>query len=226
MGAAKLSSDQRLSLIIETQREILASDGGLHSSMQLIAERSQEIIGADGAMINLLESEMLHTVGVSGHAVGVIDSRRPVSGSIARFAIADGQPILIQDCANDERIDQTMQSPRVGDHSLICVPLFSGSDVIGTVNVMRLSPDDPFGEDDRETLEMISVLLSSVVSRAAEIEARQAQAVAINRFRTLFDEASFGILRLNKEGHRARRQPGACIDARGRARRDHRRRVL
>ena len=48
---------------------------------------------------------------------------------------------------------------------------------------------------------MISVLLSSVVSRTAEVEAREAQAVAINRFRTLFDEASIGILRLNKQGH-------------------------
>src|SRR5579863_10454589 len=98
MGAAKLSSDQRLSLIMETQREIFASELGLNAAMQLIAERSQEIIGADGAMINLLDGDMLHTVGVSGHAVGVIDARRPVSGSIARIAIAHGQPILIEDC--------------------------------------------------------------------------------------------------------------------------------
>jgi len=48
---------------------------------------------------------------------------------------------------------------------------------------------------------MISVLLSSVVSRASEVEAREAQAAAINRFRTLFDEASIGILRLDREGH-------------------------
>jgi diguanylate cyclase (GGDEF)-like protein/PAS domain S-box-containing protein len=199
MGAAKLSSDQRLSLIIETQREIFASDEGLYASMQLIAERSQEIIGADGAMVNLLQGDVLRTVGVSGHAVGAFDARRPVSGSIARFAIADGLPVLIQDCPNDPRIDQTMRE-RVGDQSLICVPLFRGRDVIGTLNVMRTTVDEPLNEEDRETLEMISVVLSSVVSRGAEIEAREAQAIAINRFRTLFDEASIGILRLDKEG--------------------------
>jgi diguanylate cyclase (GGDEF)-like protein/PAS domain S-box-containing protein len=199
MGAAKLSSDQRLSLIIETQREIFASDEGLYASMQLIAERSQEIIGADGAMVNLLQDDVLRTVGVSGHAVGAFDARRPVSGSIARFAIADGLPVLIQDCPNDPRIDQTMRE-RVGDQSLICVPLFRGHDVIGTLNVMRTTADEPLNEEDRETLEMISVVLSSVVSRGAEIEAREAQAIAINRFRTLFDEASIGILRLDREG--------------------------
>ncbi len=95
MGVAKLSSDQRLSLIIETQREIFASEEGLYASMQMIAERSQAIIGADGAMVNLLHGDTLHTIGVSGTAVGAFDARRPVSGSIARFAIADGKSILI-----------------------------------------------------------------------------------------------------------------------------------
>jgi diguanylate cyclase (GGDEF)-like protein/PAS domain S-box-containing protein len=199
MGAAKLSSDQRLSLIIDTQREILASADGLHASMQLIAERSQAIIGADGAMVNVLEDDMLHTVGVSGSCVGAFDAWRPVSGSIARFAIADGQPLLIQDCPNDPRIDQGMRA-KVGDQSLICVPLFRGPDVIGTLNVVSQSEENPLGEEDRETLEIISVLLSSVVTRASEVEAREAQAVAINRFRTLFDEASIGILRLDQQG--------------------------
>jgi diguanylate cyclase (GGDEF)-like protein/PAS domain S-box-containing protein len=199
MGAAKLSNNERLELIIKTQREILASDGDMYDSMQLIAERSQAIIGADGAMVNLIQRDLLHTVGVSGAAVGAFDARRPVSGSIARFAISDRLPILIQDCPNDPRIDQTMRS-RVGDHSLICVPLLRGNDVLGTLNVMRGAADDPLTEEDRQTLEMISVVLSSVVSRAGEIEAREAQAVAINRFRTLFDEASIGILRLDLTG--------------------------
>jgi diguanylate cyclase (GGDEF)-like protein/PAS domain S-box-containing protein len=199
MGAAKLSNDQRLSLIIETQREILAADEELHTAMQLIAERSQAIIGADGAMVNLIHDELLHTVGASGTAVGAFDARRPVSGSIARFAIADRLPILIQDCPNDPRIDQTMRA-RVGDQSLICVPLMRGGEVLGTLNVMRSSPQTPLDEEDREVLEMISVVLSTVASRAAEIEAREAQAVAINRFRTLFDEASIGILRLDRDG--------------------------
>jgi len=199
MGAAKLSSDQRLSLIMETQRELFASDEGLHASMQLVAERSQAIIEADGAMLNLLEGEMLHTVGVSGTAVGAFDALRPVSGSIARFAIADRQPILIEDCPNDPRIDQAMRA-KVGDQSLICVPLLRGPDVIGTLNVMRVSAEHPLTEEDREMLEMISVVVSSVVSRTSEMEAREAQAVAINRFRTLFDEASIGILRLDMQG--------------------------
>jgi diguanylate cyclase (GGDEF)-like protein/PAS domain S-box-containing protein len=206
MGAAEQSGDQRLALIIETQREILATDGDLYDSMQLIAERSQAIIGADGAMVNLIREKELRTVGVSGTAVGAFDARRPVSGSIARFAIADRLPILIRDCPNDPRIDQTMRA-RVGDQSLICVPLLRGSDVLGTINVMRTEAHDPLSEEDRQTLEMISVVLSSVVARAGEREAREAQAIAINRFRTLFDEASIGILRLDQTGQALEANP-------------------
>jgi diguanylate cyclase (GGDEF)-like protein/PAS domain S-box-containing protein len=210
MGAAEQSNDQRLALIIETQREILATDGDLYDSMQLIAERSQAIIGADGAMVNLIRDDELRTVGVSGTAVGAFDARRPVSGSIARFAIADRLPILIRDCPNDQRIDQTMRA-RVGDQSLICVPLLRGSDVLGTINVMRTEAHDPLSEEDRQTLEMISVVLSSVVARSGEREAREAQAVAINRFRTLFDEASIGILRLDQKGQALEANPELAL---------------
>jgi len=150
-------------------------------------------------MLNLIDGEMLHTRGVSGTAVGAFDARRPMSGSVARFAVRSGQPILIEDCLNDPRIDQVMRS-RLGDRSLICVPLFRGQEVIGTLNVMSRSEETSLTEDDRDTLEMISVVLSAAVDRAAELEARGAQAIAISRFRTLFDGASIGILRLDCDG--------------------------
>jgi diguanylate cyclase (GGDEF)-like protein/PAS domain S-box-containing protein len=199
MRNAKLNSDQRLSLIIETQREIAAAGDELHAAMQLIADRSRAIIGADGAMINLIQGDMLHTRGVSGTAVGAFDARRPISGSVARYAIESGQPILIENCPADPRIDQTMRA-RLGDESLICVPLFRGPEVIGTLNVMGQSVEDRLSEEDRETLEMMSVVLSAAVTRASELEARRAQATAISRFRTLFESASIGILRLDEAG--------------------------
>jgi hypothetical protein len=47
MPGARLSSDQRLSLIVDTQRMIAAAGDDLQSVMQQVAERSQAIIGAD-----------------------------------------------------------------------------------------------------------------------------------------------------------------------------------
>ncbi|HEX4010801.1 MAG TPA: EAL domain-containing protein [Solirubrobacteraceae bacterium] len=199
MPGAKLNSDQRLSLIVETQRCIAAAGDDLQTVMQVVADRSQSIIGADGSMVNLLEGDMIHTRAVSGIAAGAFNARRPISGSVARYAIRSGQPVLIEDTVGDPRIDQ-VQRAKVGDTSLICVPLFRGEDVIGTLNVMSCSERRRLNEDDRETLEMLSVMLGAAVSQVAEFEARRAQARAISRFRTLFDGASIGILRLDPDG--------------------------
>jgi diguanylate cyclase (GGDEF)-like protein/PAS domain S-box-containing protein len=193
-----LSSEQRLSLIVETQREIAAADDGLEAVMTLIAERSQAITGADGAMVNLVDGDMLHTRAVTGIAGVAKDARRPLASSVAIHAIESGQPLLVEDAPNDPRINQDLRSI-IGDQSLICVPLLQANDVIGTLNVMRRSKQDRLDEDDRQTLEMLSVVLSAAVSRAAEFEARRGQARAFNRFRALFDGASIGILRIDRE---------------------------
>ncbi|MGH2874045.1 MAG: GAF domain-containing protein, partial [Solirubrobacteraceae bacterium] len=199
MPGSKRSSDERLALIVETQRALAAAGDDLEAVMALVAERSQAIIGADGAMVNIVEGDMLHTRAARGVAAGAFDARRPLSGSIARFAIRSGLPLLIEETVGDPRIDQVQRS-RVGDRSLICVPLFRGQEVIGTLNVVSCSEDERLDEDDRQTLELLSMVLSEAVSRAAEIEARRAQADAIARFRTLFDGASIGILRLDSQG--------------------------
>jgi diguanylate cyclase (GGDEF)-like protein/PAS domain S-box-containing protein len=194
-----LNSEQRLSLILETQQAIAAAGDDLQTVMEIVGERSQAIIAADGAMVNLVEGDMLHTRVARGSAMQVHNARRPIAGSIARFAIEDGQPLLIEDTRTDHRINQEMRS-KVGDTSLICVPLFQGSDVIGTLNVMSCSDTERLSEEDRRTLEMLSVVLSAGLSRVAESDARRAQADAIARFRTLFEGASLGILRLDADG--------------------------
>jgi len=191
-------SSERLSLIVETQREIAGAGNDLETVMQLVAERSQAITGADGAMVNLIEGDMLRTRAVSGIAAGVANALRPLSSSVAKYAIETGLPLLIEDAQNDPRIDQNLRG-KVGDRSLICVPLFGGSDVIGTLNVMSRSELHVLSEEHRETMEMLSVVLSAAVSQAAENEARRGQAEALAQLRTLFEGVSIGILRLDHD---------------------------
>ncbi|HEX3833393.1 MAG TPA: EAL domain-containing protein [Solirubrobacteraceae bacterium] len=199
MARATLDGNQRLTLIIKAQREIAAADGDLQTVMQLIAERSQAIVEADGAMVNLIEGENLHTRGASGIATAAGDAVRPISSSVARYAIESGQPLLIEDAPHDPRVNQELRA-KVGDESLICVPLRNGAEVIGTLNVMSRDADQRLDHDDREILEMLSVVLSAAVARAAQLDARQEEAKALTRFRTLFEGASIGIVRMNRDG--------------------------
>ena len=199
MPRPKLSSDQRLSLVLDTQRAIATAGDDLQSVMQLVGERSQAILGADGAMVSLVDGDTLDTRVVTGIGTRVSPGRRPLSGSMARFAIESRQPVLVEDATHDPRINQRLLQA-IGHRSMICVPLFRGAEVIGTLNVLSESDEHRLTEDDRETLEMLSVVLSAAVARVAEVEARSAQARAIARFRTLFEGASIGILRLDALG--------------------------
>jgi diguanylate cyclase (GGDEF)-like protein/PAS domain S-box-containing protein len=192
-------SSERLSLIVETQRDIAEAGHDLEAVMQLVAERSQALTGADGAMVNLIEGDMLRTRAVSGIAVSAARALRPLSSSVAKYAIETGRPLLIEDAPSDHRINQDLRG-RVGDQSLICVPLFGGGKVIGTINVMSRSERNVLREEHRQTMEMISVVLSAAVSQAAEFEARRGQAEALARLRTLFEGVSIGILRLGRDG--------------------------
>ncbi|HEY3766043.1 MAG TPA: EAL domain-containing protein, partial [Gaiellales bacterium] len=122
------------------------------------------------------------------------------ASAVAWHALESGTPILISDCDTDPRINRGLQQ-LIGDKSLICVPLFrGGGGVIGALNVMSSSDTRRLGERDRETMEMLSVILSAAVSAAAESDARRAQAESYSRFRTLFEGASIGIVRLDTDG--------------------------
>lgn len=77
----KLSSDQRLSLILDTQRAIAAAGDDVRAMMQLIVERSQAIIGADGSMVSVVDGDMLEARAASGIGLLASTKRRPLAGS-------------------------------------------------------------------------------------------------------------------------------------------------
>jgi len=190
--------NERLSRIFQTQREIAAAGNDLAEMTRIVLDRSRAITGAEGAMLCLVDGDQL----VTRDAVGIAEKahpRRPLATSVAKHAIETGQPLLIEDCENDHRLNREMQRA-IGDTSLICVPLFQGPRVVGVVNVMNSDPAKRLTEEDRQTLEMLSVVLSAAVSHVAEYEARRAETEALSRFNALFDGASIGIVRSDQAG--------------------------
>jgi diguanylate cyclase (GGDEF)-like protein/PAS domain S-box-containing protein len=189
-----------LSRIVETQREIVTAGTDLAAVMQLVLERSQALTRGDGAMVNLVDGDELVTRAARGIATPTLGKRRPLASAVAWHAIANGTPILIADCETDPRVNRDLQQ-LIRDKSLICVPLFQGGGrVIGSLNVVSAADGRRLDEHDRETMEMLSMILSAAVSQAAESEARRAQAEAYGRFRTLFEGASIGIVRSDVDG--------------------------
>ncbi len=182
---------RRLARVIDTQRDIDAAGLDLERVMELIVERAMDLTRAEGAMVSMLDGDELLVVAARGIAAGV-GQRRPLADSVARFAFAAHDTLLISDAANDPRINRRWQAA-IGDTSHICVPLFAGEEPVASLNVMSASETEQLGEDDRRTLELLAVGLSAAVSRASEFRAKA-------RFEAVFASALTGMMVLSMDG--------------------------
>ena len=63
----------------------------------------------------------------------------------------------------------------------------------------HLADPNSFTEEDLETLELLSVVLSSALSHAAEFESKRQQVDALARFQTMYQEAAIGITLMSPE---------------------------
>ncbi|HEY5057953.1 MAG TPA: PAS domain S-box protein [Gaiellaceae bacterium] len=191
-GELVLREHGRLARIVETQRDIAAAGLDLEAVMALIAERALVLTQGDGSVVNLIEGdEAVIRVG-RGIAATFVGTRQPLAGSITRHAADTGRTLLIENAGSDERMNQALVAA-IGERSHICVPFFSGGEVVGSLNVMSTSETEGLGEDDRETLELLGVVLSSAVSAAAEFDAKRRQVEALTQFEIVWKHASVGI---------------------------------
>jgi diguanylate cyclase (GGDEF)-like protein/PAS domain S-box-containing protein len=191
----------RLERIIATQRDIAAaSSGELDQVMEVIVERAQALTRAEGAMISLIEGDEIVTRAACGIAAGFMHHRRPMSGTVSRFAIEAGRPLLIEHSEDDPRLNPQIRA-RIGDRSHICVPLFAGERPVGALSVMSTSEEERLNEEDRQTLELLAGVLSEGVSRAAEFEARRRQVEAVARFDAIYHGPLTGVMVMSADGH-------------------------
>jgi diguanylate cyclase (GGDEF)-like protein/PAS domain S-box-containing protein len=191
----------RLERIIATQRDIAAASSvDLDHVMQVVVERATALTRAEGAMISLSEGDQLFTRAACGIAARFLHLRRPMSESVARFALQARGALLIEQAESDPRLNQERRTLG-GQRSHICVPLFAGERPVGALSVMSTSDEERLGEEDRQTLELLAGVLSEGVSRAAEFEAKRRQVDALARFEAIYEGALTGVIVMSADGH-------------------------
>jgi diguanylate cyclase (GGDEF)-like protein/PAS domain S-box-containing protein len=190
---------ERLARVVDTQRDVAAAGLDLEHVMELIAERAMDLTCAQGAMVSLIDGDDL-VVGAARGIAAEMGARRPIASSVARFAFAEHDTLLIEDAAADPRLNRGWQSA-IGDSSHICVPLFEGDAPVAVLQVMSASETERLKDEDRRTLELLAVGLSAAVSRAAEFRAKREQVDALARFEAVFASALTGMMVLSLDGH-------------------------
>jgi two-component system, cell cycle sensor histidine kinase and response regulator CckA len=179
----------RAARIIELQQKLSSAERELGVVAAAVAEAAADLTAADGVVVGLREAAGCVVWGVAGSAV-----------SLGGVDLAVGRVLpaaLLDDSAAE------------AEDAVVCVIVRTGSTTVGAL-LAGSSIGEHLSEPDRETLELLAVVLGAAVGRAAELEARQAAAEAIERFETIFELAPIGIGLMTPDGRFALASPAMC----------------
>jgi diguanylate cyclase (GGDEF)-like protein/PAS domain S-box-containing protein len=201
LAAKKIAEDAlranatRFGLVIETQRDIAAAALDLDEVMDLICERTQLVTRAGAAEIVRIEDGELRLGASSGFSTRKVGDRLSKEGTLSGWAFENDESAFCMDTEDDPRIEELTD----GTRSMVVVPLRHIGMTVGLIQVMS-EETDCFQIEDLNTLELLSVVLSSALSHAAEFEAKRSQVEALARFEAMVTAAVIGIAVVDRNG--------------------------
>jgi diguanylate cyclase (GGDEF)-like protein/PAS domain S-box-containing protein len=189
--------NERLASVIETQRDIAATDLNVDAVMLTICERTQELTRAEGATILLLDGDDLVIRVATGFLRDKVDARIPIEGELPGWVHPPDRSAILGDAQTDPRSGALARE--LGVRSVVAVQLRHRDVTIGQLIVVSRQPHS-FMQEDVDTLQLLSAVLSSALSHAAEFESKRLQVDALARFEAIYQGASVGITLMSRDG--------------------------
>ncbi len=129
--------------------------------MYITLERALKLTNANIGSVLMLERPDRKNFILQAN-IGLVDVVRvgdliEFDKSIAKYAVINKSPLLVNDIEKDSRFGRNNRS-LYGTKSFICMPIKTINDIIGVLTVSRKNNDTPFVQED---LEALSSLLSS-----------------------------------------------------------------
>ena len=128
-------------LYVSLERSLLLTDSDVGSVMILDRDRKSFVVKA--------------TIGAGQYIK--IDDRIDFNTSIAKYAVINKSPIVVEDIENDRRFGRTNR-PQYASKSFVCMPIKTSKDVIGVLTISRKNDDKIYSQDD---VEILTPLLSN-----------------------------------------------------------------
>jgi len=131
--------------------------------LYIMLERALKLVNADVGSVLLLEKPykksfiVQSTIGLSD--VLSVGERIDFSTSIAKYAVINKSPVIVENIEKDNRFARTNR-PTYATKSFICMPIKTMKDIIGVITVSRKDDNTLFSNDDVD-------ILSPLVSTAA-----------------------------------------------------------
>ncbi len=133
-----------------------------------LGEMTRFLGARSGSLLLLEDAETLRVVEavgpqrerIRGIAVPLVDSR------VARFALAEGQPILVEDTQEGGRFQDGGEDIRFRPRSILSVPLFLQGEPVGVLNFGGDARQEPFSEEDRTLVVTLGRQVAVAVEKA------------------------------------------------------------
>jgi adenylate cyclase len=123
--------------------------------LYITLERALKLVGADIGSIMILEEPKRDAFVIeAGIGLGNIakkGDRVSVADSLAKHAIINKAPLLVEDIETDIRFGRPSK-PQYSTKSFICMPLKTMNDVIGVLNMSQRKTEKPFVQEDVDLL--------------------------------------------------------------------------
>src|SRR3954469_14524911 len=125
--------------------------------LDLIVGTAAQVLGAQAASLYLIDraaNELVFEVALGESAAQARKFRVPVGQGIAGWVALSGQPVARSDVAQDARFAGGI-AERIGyvPRTVLCLPLRSGDDVIGVIELFDKTNGQPFSAGDMQVLE-------------------------------------------------------------------------
>ena len=123
--------------------------------LYITLERVLKLAGADVGSVMILEKPK-RDVFVIEASIGLGNiakkgDRRSFADSIAKYAVINKAPLLVEDIETDMRFGRQSR-PQYSTKSFICMPLKTINDVIGVLTLSRRKSEKPFTQEDVDIL--------------------------------------------------------------------------
>ncbi len=125
--------------------------------LKIIMEKTADFVKAEGWSILLLDKEKQELVfeAAAGEAgQKLIGIRLKINQGVAGWVARTGKPLIVEDVTKDPRFyDGVDKKTKFITKSILCVPMKSGNEILGVVEVVNKVGGEPFTKDDLEIFE-------------------------------------------------------------------------
>lgn len=158
--------------VVATQQQIATADLPKEELFDLILERTRGLTDADGAVLELIDGDEMVYAAASGSAASHVGLRLSAANSLSGLCAQTGEAIYCADTETDERVDRDA-CRRIGIRSMVLVPLQRSGHDLGVLKVVS-GREEAFEGEDVAVLQLMSGLIASAMSHAAELEMQEA----------------------------------------------------